>query len=495
MNPFSTTRSRPSLIVVIVAVAFLAAACASVGNPTPPPYTSHPQSGAISPVPSAGQAPGQGVDATPVEEATATNTNAVSATPSQLAASPQPAGATTPAQATPAETASATLVPATAAVASATAASATDTPTATVRAAADLATLKLAVAPVAQGFSNPLDVVNARDGSGRLFVVERTGAIRIITDGSVLDKPFLDISDRVKSSGLEQGLLGLAFPPDYAGRKYFFVNYIDANGNTKIARYQVTADPDIADPASESIILTIHQPAPNHNGGNLVFGPDGYLWIGTGDGGGQSDQFGNGQNPDTLLAKMLRLDVTSDPTKPYVIPKDNPGVIGKYKVPPEAWAMGLRNPWRYSFDRATGDLWIGDVGQNLIEEVDVVRAGSKGGLNFGWSIMEGPECFRTANCDKTGLVLPVASYRHGADGCSITGGYVYRGKEFPALQGVYLYGDYCSGRIWGLNAANPEEPKLLLEVGAGLSSFGEDESGELYITNLGNGTVRRIVVP
>ncbi len=338
-------------------------------------------------------------------------------------------------------------------------------------------------------------VTNAGDNTGRLFVVEKTGVLRIIQDGKLVDKPFLDISDRVTSSGSEQGLLGLAFPPDYAGRKFFFVNYTNTKGDTVISRFNVTADPNVADPASEFQVLTFDQPAANHNGGNLVFGPDGYLWIGTGDGGASNDRFGNGQNPKTLLGKMLRLDVTSDPAKPYTVPQDNPAIAQQWPVIPEVWAVGLRNPWRYSFDRATGDLWIGDVGQNRVEEVDVVRAGSAGGLNFGWPVMEGPDCFQQANCDQQGLVLPVASYQHGADGCSITGGFVYRGKEFPGLAGVYLYGDYCSGRIWGLDAANPGQPKLLAEAGAGLSSFGEDQAGELYVTDLSRGTVRRVVVP
>lgn len=337
-------------------------------------------------------------------------------------------------------------------------------------------------------------VTHAGDGSGRVFVVEKTGAIRIIADGQALAQPFLAIADRLTSSGSEQGLLGLAFPPDYAARKFFFVNYTNKQGDTVISRFNVTADPNAADPSSEFVVLTFDQPAPNHNGGNLVFGPDGYLWIGTGDGGGANDTFRNGQNPNTFLGKMLRLDVTSDPSKPYIVPPDNPATALGWQVKPEAWALGLRNPWRYSFDRATGDLWIADVGQNLIEEVNVVRAGSPGGLNFGWPLMEGANCFQQANCDQTGLVLPVTSYRHGADGCSVTGGFVYRGPQFPALQGVYLYGDYCSGRIWGLAAANPGEPKLLLEAGAGLSSFGEDEAGELYITDLAKGTVRQIVV-
>ena len=218
---------------------------------------------------------------------------------------------------------------------------------------------------------------------------------------------------------------------------------------------------------------------------------------GTGDGGAANDRYGNGQNADTLLAKMLRLDVTNDPTQPFTAPADNPWVNADWAgsdVRDEVWALGLRNPWRYSFDRTTGDLWIADVGQNQIEEINVVRFGSGGGLNFGWPIMEGDACFQQTGCDQAGLELPAVTYRHGAGDCSVTGGYVYRGAQYPALFGVYLYGDFCSGRIWGLDAANPGAPVLLLESRSSLSSFGEDEAGEVYITDLGRGTVQKVVV-
>ncbi len=350
---------------------------------------------------------------------------------------------------------------------------------------------------MAQGLSNPLLVTHAGDGSGRLFIVEKTGAIRLVIDGQLLEQPFLNIADRITSSGSEQGLLGLVFPPDYATRKFFFVDYTDKNGDTVIARFGVTDDPNVADPRSEFKVLGLDQPAANHNGGNIVFGPDGYLWIGTGDGGAANDRYGNGQNADTLLGKMLRLDVTSDLAQPYAIPADNPWVRAAWAgkdVRDQVWAVGLRNPWRYSFDRATGDLWIADVGQNQIEEVNVVRSGSKGGLNFGWPVMEGGSCFQQANCDRAGLELPVATYTHGAGDCSVTGGYVYRGAQHPRLVGVYLYGDFCSGRIWGLDAANPGAPLLLLETGSSLSSFGEDDAGEVYVADLGRGTVQQVVV-
>ena len=357
--------------------------------------------------------------------------------------------------------------------------------------------LRLGLSPVAQGLSAPLLVIHASDGSGRLFIVEKTGAIRLVLDGQLSQRPFLDIADRISSSGYEQGLLGLAFPPDFAARGFFFVNYTDRNGDTVIARFAVSDDRDLADPASESKVLGLDQPAANHNGGHIVFGPDGYLWIGTGDGGAANDRYANGQNADTLLGKMLRLDVTTDLSRPYLIPADNPWIDADWagkNVRDEVWALGLRNPWRYSFDRFTGDLWIADVGQNQIEEVNVVRFGSAGGLNFGWPIMEGAVCFQQANCDQAGLELPVAVYNHGGGDCSVTGGYVYRGAQYPALNGVYLYGDFCSGRIWGLDAADPGVPYLLLETRSSLSSFGEDEAGELYVTDLGRGTVQQLVV-
>lgn len=361
----------------------------------------------------------------------------------------------------------------------------------------ELDTIRLALAPVADGLSAPVFVTHAGDGSGRVFIVEKTGSIRILAEGRLLDAPFLDLADRVISSGYEQGLLGLAFTPDYAASGFFLVNYTDRSGDTVVSRFRVTTDPEVADETSEVRVLRIDQPAANHNGGMLAFGPDGRLWIGTGDGGGANDRYGNGQNPATLLGKMLRLDVTLDPAQPYTVPADNPWVAGDWNgqnVADEVWAVGLRNPWRYSFDRVTGDLWIADVGQNRVEEINVVRSGSPGGLNFGWPVAEGDDCFQGAGCDRSPFVPPVATYSHGADGCSVTGGYVYRGQRFPALGGAYLYADFCSGRIWGLDASEPADPVLLLESGSAISSFGEDEAGELYVTDLGRGTVTQIIV-
>jgi glucose/arabinose dehydrogenase len=362
--------------------------------------------------------------------------------------------------------------------------------------------VRLRLEPTVSGLDGPVFATHAGDGSGRLFIIEIGGTIRVADKGQLRPQPFLDIRDRVLSRGSEQGLLGLAFAPDFGRTGAFFVNYTDLSGNTVISRFRVTGDPDVADPASEFKVLGIDQPAANHNGGNLVFGPDGYLWIGTGDGGGANDRFGNGQNPRTLLGKMLRLDVTSDPSRPYTIPPDNPWVNARWNghdILPEVWAVGLRNPWRYSFDRGTGDLWIADVGQDKYEEINRVPAGSggklAGGLNFGWPIMEGTHCFPdNAKCQREGLTIPVADYRHGADGCSITGGYVYRGAGIPGLAGAYLYGDYCSGRIWaltqGVNGA--WDSRLMLESGLSISSFGEDQAGELYVADLQGGTVYRL---
>ena len=256
--------------------------------------------------------------------------------------------------------------------------------------------LALKLAPVVDGLDRPLFVTHANDGSGRLFIVEKAGTVRILAEGRLAERPFLDIRDRVGSGGSEQGLLGLAFAPDYDLSGHFYVNYTDRRGDTVVARYQVSDDLDLADLASETVVLKIEQPAANHNGGMLAFGPDGFLWIGTGDGGGANDRYGNGQNPRTLLGKLLRFDVTSSSDRPYAIPTDNPWVLSDsngQEMRDEIWAVGLRNPWRYSFDRDKGDLWIADVGQNRYEEINRVPAGSPGGLNFGWPIAEGLAVF------------------------------------------------------------------------------------------------------
>jgi glucose/arabinose dehydrogenase len=359
----------------------------------------------------------------------------------------------------------------------------------------DLSAVAVRLEPVLEDLDGPLFVTHAGDGSGRLFVLEKIGRIRVVQDGQLLETPFLDITGRV-SLASEQGLLGLAFAPDYAQSGEFFINYTDLNGDTVISRWVVSADSNVADAGSERVLLQLDQPAPNHNGGMLAFGPDGYLWIGMGDGGAANDRFGNGQNPETLLGKMLRIDVLSDGEDPYVIPADNPWVTADWNgqdVRDEIWAIGLRNPWRYSFDRQTGDLWIADVGQNLIEEINVVPAGTAGGLNFGWPIMEGKSCFGAETCDQTGLMLPVTDYRHEGN-CSVTGGYVYRGQAHPTWNGVYFYGDYCSGRLWALapDGSGGWNTVELARNPVTISSFGEDEAGELYLTDLAGGEVYRL---
>lgn len=330
---------------------------------------------------------------------------------------------------------------------------------------------------IASGLERPVDL--QPDGSGRLFILEKAGRIRILQDGQLVQQPFLDITDRVGSSGNEQGLLGLTFHPKYAQNGRFFVNYTDTNGNTVIARYQASSDPNRVDPSSEVKLLGVDQPFPNHNGGVLTFGPDGYLYAGLGDGGSQGDPFGNAQNTKVLLGKILRLDV--DSAEPYAVPSDNP--FGN-----EVWAYGLRNPWRFSFDKATGDLYIGDVGQDQWEEVDYLPAGSPGGTNFGWNLREGAHDYNgTASPD---LTEPVAEYSHPEGGCSITGGYVYRGS-MPEWNGIYLYGDYCTGFIWGLIRSNDGwQKQKLFDVDFTITSFGQDETGEIYAVSDSGGVYR-----
>jgi len=345
----------------------------------------------------------------------------------------------------------------------------------------------IALEPAFTGFRAPVYLAHVGDES-RLFVVEKAGRVHLIEDGVIQPTPFLDITDRVGSSGSEQGLLSVAFPPDTPSGA-FYVNYTDQRGDTVVARYRLLeGDSRQADRTSEQIVLHVDQPAPNHNGGQLQFGPDGYLYVGMGDGGQAGDPWGNAQNPGVLLGKMLRLDVTGSHT--YAIPPDNP-FVGRPDVRPEIWALGLRNPWRFSFDRATGDLYLADVGQNRYEEVDFQSAGSQGGENYGWDVMEGKHCFEPATgCDPSGLVPPVAEYDH-SQGCSITGGYVYRGTRYPQLAGVYFFGDYCSGRIWGLRREPDGEWRmaLLLETEVSISSFGEDATGELYVVGYNDGTL------
>ena len=345
--------------------------------------------------------------------------------------------------------------------------------------------------PVVGNLTAPVAIAHA--GDNRLFIVLQAGQIVIWNGTSLLPTPFLDIRPLVLAGG-ERGLLGLAFHPDYAQNGFFYVNYTDraGNGDTIIARYTVSAsDPNRADPASARILLTIDQPFSNHNGGQLQFGRDGYLYIGMGDGGSGGDPQNNAQNPARLLGKMLRIDV--DGGDPYGIPPTNP-FVGQAGVRPEIWATGLRNPWRFSFDRITADLWIADVGQGDVEEIDFQPASSRGGENYGWRIKEGSECFNPRNCSSAGLVDPVVEYGHTNGACSVTGGYVYRGSRTPRLTGTYIYGDYCNGVIWGAkrNASGAITTRVLIDTNLFISTFGEDANGEVYVADH-NGAIYRLV--
>lgn len=358
----------------------------------------------------------------------------------------------------------------------------------------DLSTIKVSLKPVFTGLDQPVFFTNAGDGSGDIFIVEKAGKILLAKNGKLQTQPFLDITSRVKSSGSEQGLLSVAFHPSYKSNGFFYVYYIDTFGNTVVARFTANQDRNSADPTSFKEILGIKQPYSNHNGGQLAFGPRGLLWIGVGDGGSEGDPRGNGQNTNTLLGKILRIDV--DHGNPYSIPPNNPFVNGKGGKP-EIWAYGLRNPWRFSFDSQTHDLYIGDVGQNQWEEIDFVPSTLQPGFNFGWKVMEGTHCYApSSNCDQAGLTLPVAEYSHTPDNCAVMGGYVYRGSQFRSIAGVYFFGDYCSGRIWGMDrdAGGKWITAQVGRGGAGFSAFGEDGSGEIYVCDLDNGTIYHLTV-
>jgi glucose/arabinose dehydrogenase len=371
--------------------------------------------------------------------------------------------------------------------------------------------------------TNPVHITHAGDDSGRLFVVEQAGRIYIIKDGSLLAEPFLDISGRVASGG-EQGLLSVAFPPDYASKGYFYVYYTrqgkgDKQGDTVVSRFFITNDADIADATSERYVTMIDQPYANHNGGQLAFGPDGYLYIGMGDGGDGGDPQNYAQNTAELLGKMLRIDVESQPVMPpqdaftvylpsitansesmqdirnYLIPPTNPFTrTAGYR--PEIWALGLRNPWRFSFDRATGDLYIGDVGQGAYEEIDFQPAESNGGENYGWSCKEGTQDYPPTvveNCESLEFVPPIFEYGRSTGGRSVTGGYVYRGSAYPEMQGIYFFGDYNGGIIWGLRpVADGWESEILLQAGFLISSFGEDQAGNIYVLDYLGGRVLKL---
>jgi glucose/arabinose dehydrogenase len=341
-------------------------------------------------------------------------------------------------------------------------------------------------------------VTSARDGTGRLFIVEKTGKILIYQNGKVLARPFLDLSGSV-SSGPEQGLLGLAFHPKFRTNRKLYVDYTNRSGNTVIREYRVSAsNPNVVATSTARRILHVNQPYANHNGGMIAFGPDRYLYIGLGDGGSGGDPGNRAQDKTTLLGKILRINVNgSTATRNYLIPASNPyvGKPGRNEI----WQRGVRNPWRFSFDRANGNLWIGDVGQNRYEEVDrAVRtsSGAGRGVNWGWRVMEGFHCYQpSSGCNTTGKKRPLLEYSHATNGrCAITGGYVYRGSAVPALVGGYVYGDYCSGEIFVVSAtaSSPAAVTRLLDTNLMISSFGETAGGELLVTDL-NGGLYRIV--
>ncbi|MDX1939983.1 MAG: PQQ-dependent sugar dehydrogenase [Saprospiraceae bacterium] len=348
----------------------------------------------------------------------------------------------------------------------------------------------------ANGLSQPVDIANA--GDKRLFVVEKRGVIRIIDEnGQVQSTPFLDIDSLVRSGESERGLLGLAFHPKYAENGYFYVNYTNNSGHTQIVRFRVKQNnPNEADPNAKLSLLTINQPFSNHNGGDLAFGPDGYLYIGMGDGGSGGDPDNYAQTRSSLLGKMLRINV--DKGNPYEVPADNP-FVDVQGTRPEIWALGLRNPWRFSFDRVTGDLWIGDVGQGNWEEISIQPAESEGGENYGWRCYEGDANYNTNGCGpKNDYTFPVYDYVSddaNGSGCSITGGYVYRGNQFPGLQGLYIYTDYCSGRFWSLKSDGQGawiNSELLNTANNEFVTFGEDADGELYVAGISSGRIYQI---
>ncbi|MFL6256050.1 MAG: PQQ-dependent sugar dehydrogenase, partial [Pyrinomonadaceae bacterium] len=352
----------------------------------------------------------------------------------------------------------------------------------------------LALGTPIRGFTSPVGIGHAGDGSGRIFVVEQGGRIRIVKSGVLQPSPFLDISTRISSGG-ERGLLGLAFPPDYARKGYFYVDYTNPAGDTVISRFQRSAsNADAADPASEQILLTIAQPFANHNGGQLAFGPlDRMLYVGMGDGGDAGDPGNRAQNPAQLLGKILRLDTETGRPFTYTVPSTNP-FLTTTGFRPEIWALGMRNPWRFSFDRSTADLFIADVGQGSWEEIDFQPATSRGGENYGWRIMEGTHCFNPNPCSVAGLTLPVVEYNHSAGDCSVTGGYVYRAATYPRMQGLYFYGDFCTGRIWSLKRAGSAwQSTLLLDTSIQISAFGEDESANLYVASYSTGEIFPLV--
>ena len=500
-------------LVMLVLVAACDPASAPVVEPPPPPPTSAPA-----------------VVAAPAQAAIPTAPTAPTATdraPAASTSSDAPATATTPVQASPPATAVPTVVVPTPTptaiseptptagveVASTPAATeapvATPTPEPTPEPTPTLApTPEVAATPqpsppdslgidvqvVASGFDRPIFVGHAGDASGRLFVVEKQGRILVVQNGQVRNDPFLDITDRVRSQAYEQGLFSVAFHPGYPTNGRIFVDYTDHNGDTVVSEFTADAAQARANPQSERVLLQIEQPYENHNGGMIAFGPrDGYLYISAGDGGSGGDPLQHGQNPSTLLGSLLRIDV--DTESGYAIPVDNPFASQPARRA-EIFAYGLRNVWRFSFDRVTGDLWMADVGQNDLEEVHLALAPLRGGLNYGWNIMEGSACFPPvlSECATEGLQIPVAEY--GRDfGCSITGGYVYRGHAFPALAGAYIFGDYCSGRVWTLHLDDQGTWQMIERADFDflIPTFGEGGDGEIYVTDDAGGRLLRLI--
>jgi len=340
------------------------------------------------------------------------------------------------------------------------------------------------------GLSSPVDLQFPNDGTGRMFVVQQQGSIRIVANGSLVSTPFLNITAKVSSGG-EMGLLGLAFHPQFTQNHLFYVHYdrtIGGQIQSVIAEYHVSVgDANIADPASERILLTVDQPFSNHKGGQMVFGPDGFLYIGFGDGGSGGDPMGNGQNLQTLLGKMLRIDVNGQSGgKQYAIPPTNPFAGGGGM--PEIFAYGLRNPWRFSFERGGSRFFVGDVGQDKYEEIDILESGK----NYGWNVMEGMHCFNPASgCNMSGLTMPIAEYSH-SEGEAVMGGFVYRGSAIPSLAGAYVFGDYISGTMWELveAPAGMWTRTQLLSTGLNMSSFGQDAAGELYVVDYGGNVLK-----
>jgi glucose/arabinose dehydrogenase len=344
---------------------------------------------------------------------------------------------------------------------------------------------------VTTGLKSPLFVTHARDGSGQLFVAEQGGVVRVITSGVLQEAPFLDLRDRIWTKGNEQGLLGLAFHPDHRTNGRLFVNYNRReDGATVVAEYTRRGRSMEVSAETERVLMVVPQPYLNHNGGMIAFGPDGFLYIGRGDGGSKGDPQNRAQNPQEWLGKILRIDV--DQGRPYAIPPGNPYACGGGR--PEIFALGIRNPWRFSFDRETGILWLADVGQYKWEEIDLVVASG----NYGWRIMEGTHCYNPEEgCSPDGLTFPIAEYGHEQGRCSITGGYVYRGASVPALRGLYVFGDYCSGELFVLSASPNRKHstalRVLLQTGLRISSFGEDEGGEVYLVDHKGGLYRLAV--